>query len=126
MFLNSRVAVIPALVVALTWLALLADWLGRQLDQARLWIAGAYMALGAILAGCLCLALWRVLTAERRWRGVVLWILGLLLLGLARFLRGAAGVAPDQPLIISVGLAALLFTLALWRRNRSALRSDRP
>ena len=86
---------------------------------------GEVSALAALLGGCLCLALWRVLAAERRWRGVLFWALGLLLAALARFLRGAAGVAPDPPLIVAVGLAALLFTLGLWRRNRSAIRGDR-
>jgi len=125
MFLNSRRAVLPIVVVGMAWLALLLDWLGRRLDQARLWIAGAHLALAALIAGCICVVLWRALATERRWRGVVFWIVGLLLLALARFLRGAAGVAPDRPLIAGVGVAALLLSCALWRRARSTLRSDR-
>ena len=125
MFLKSRRALLPMLVACVAWLALLLDWLGRRLDDARLWIAGAHMTLAALIAGCICLLIWRTVTVEARWRGVVLWIVALLLLALARFLRGAAGVAPDRPLIAGVGLAAVLFSFALWRRTRSALRSDR-
>ena len=125
MFLNSRRAVLPMIVVGVAWLALLLDWLGRGLDRAGLWIAGAHFALAALIAGCACVLVWHALAAERRWRGLVFWIVGLLLLALARFLRGAAGVAPDRPLIAGVGVAALLMSFAVWRRTRSPLRGDR-
>ena len=124
MSLSLRGAAIPLLVSCAAWGALLLDWVGRRLDDSRLWIAGAHTALSAFILGSACVFLWRLLLGGRRWRGVLLWLVGLVLLGLARLLRGAAGVAPDPPLIAAVGIAALLLSCAVWRGSRSAVQRD--
>jgi peptidoglycan/LPS O-acetylase OafA/YrhL len=115
MSLSSRRDGVPLLVASAAWAALLLDVVGRRLDDSRLWIAGAHTTFSAFALGCLCLLFWRRLLAGQRWSGLALWLFGLVLLGLARLLRGAAGVAPDPPLIAAVGAAALLLSWVVCR-----------
>src|SRR5262245_27962444 len=101
-------------------MAALLDHSGRRFDRASLWISGAYFALAALLAGSITFAYWAGSGVGRvRWRGLASWFDGLVLIGLARLLRGAAGVAPDAPLIAATGLGGLLLLFGWWRRARA-------
>jgi hypothetical protein len=117
MSLNSRVAWLAPLTLVLICAAVLFDGAGRQFDAAQLWIAGAHSAAAALVVGLLSLVYWRA--AGVHWRGALLWLDGLVLLAFARWLRGAAGVAPDRPLIAAGVLAALSMALGWWRRARA-------
>lgn len=89
---------LAASATVLAALALLLDLL-----QITAW--GGRLAWPAIaLAGICALALGR--------RGRVFWIFALALLGLARWLRGSAGVSPDPPLLVLQLIAVLLMA---WR-----------
>jgi hypothetical protein len=108
------------LTIVLVGAAVLLDLSGRRLDRAALWIFGAHMALAALLVGVITFAYWLGSSVGRfRWRGLAAWFDGLVLIGVARLLRGAAGVAPDAPLIGAAGLGGLLLLFGWWRRARA-------
>ena len=116
--------VIPCAAVLL---ALIIDAAGLLLDAAALHRAGAQLAQLAIALGALA---WiaRMMSPTTR-RGLVLWLIGLLMLALARWVRGSAAVPPDAPL---VGLQVLGCALLLWGARRALVsappqsRADAP
>ena len=75
------------------------------LDLARQFHWGGRLAVLAIALGAAC-----VIALGKR--GRVFWIIAVLLLALARWLRGSAGVPPDPPLLVMQLIAVLLM---LWR-----------
>jgi hypothetical protein len=110
------VAIIHALALSLFVTASSLDLVGRLTRNSLVWTLGAHAATTGI---GLALGAWVV-----RWwggprRGRWLWLVAILTFGLARFLRGAAGVSPDPPLIGLEGVGVLAALAALWR-GRSA------
>ena len=88
--------------------ALVLDLAGLASGNAELWRWGGRSAPIAIALVAVCV----VMLGKR---GRVFWIIALLLLTLARWLRGSAGVAPDSPLVMLQLIATLLI---VWRSVR--------
>ena len=112
------VAILYALALSLFVTASSLDLVGRLTGYGKIWTLAAHVAVGAIgLAAVAWLAGWWVPARRGRW----LWLLAILAFGLARFLRGAAGVSPDPPLI-GLEVVGVLAALASAWRGRSAAR----
>jgi hypothetical protein len=102
--------------------SLVLDLGGRLLDESRSWMAGAHLNSAGVLLG---LMVWTLSWLQSARAGATLWLLGLCLFGLARFLRGSAGVQPEIPLIGLSAAGTALLALSYWRRRR-AVRATRP
>ena len=92
------------------WLARIAAGTAASalaLDLLRQLHWGGRLAMLAIALGVACAVSIR--------RGRVFWIIAVLLLVVARWLRGSAGVPPDAPLVVMQLIAVLLM---LWRAMR--------
>ncbi|HEX2092694.1 MAG TPA: hypothetical protein VHG28_09845 [Longimicrobiaceae bacterium] len=105
----SRLLVLgPALLLDT---AFTADLLGRLFGVTWLWTAGAHLAVAGVAAG-LALGLPAGALASRGQgrplRFVALYLLGLALFALTRWVRGDAAIPPEGVLVTLEGIAAVL------------------
>jgi hypothetical protein len=104
-----------ALTLALFVTTATLDLVGRLLSINKLWVIGAYAAVaGVTVGGVVWIGLWVL----RRPRGRVMWLIAVLLIGLAQFLRGSVGVPPDPPLVGAEWIAGFLAFAASRKRQR--------
>ncbi|MGH7467121.1 MAG: hypothetical protein ACRENP_03960 [Longimicrobiales bacterium] len=101
--------------LALLVLAFTLDLGGRLTGRVWLWMAGGYCSSAGIALG---LVAWALAWFQRRHGGQLLWLFGLMLFALARFLRGSAGVPPDSPLVVLNGMGCFLLAASLWRAKQ--------
>src|SRR5688572_15542735 len=98
---------------ALLTAAALADLVGVVLRASWLTRAGAQVCVVGIVLGSICLVWWLALRNTTR-RGWMLWTFALVCFGLARWVRGSAGVPPDAPLVGVEVIGVVLALVAVW------------
>lgn len=95
--------------------AFAADLLGRLLGAEALWTAGAHLGGAGVAAGLAAgLPAGVVAARGRRFRFAVLYLAGVALFALARWVRGDAAVPPEAVLVALEGTAAALAYAGAW------------
>lgn len=100
---------------------LVADVTGKLADVPRLWTAGGLLLGAGLIAGA---AAWIFQLSGSR-GGRTAFTSALLLILVARWLRGTAAVSPDPPLLAAECIGVLLAWLAVRRRRRDILAAAR-
>ena len=104
--------IVQALALSLFVTASTLDLVGRLAARSLIWTLGAHAASTAIgLATLAWAARWWAGVRPGRW----LWLFAILAFGVARFLRGSAGVSPDPPLIGLEVIGVLAGLGSAWR-----------
>jgi hypothetical protein len=91
------------------------DSVGRLSRNAFIWrVGGHVLGAGILLAAITAI----VLIARKPRRGVIPFLIVLLIGALARWLRGSAGVPPDNVLLAAEWICVGILLLS-WRKNRA-------
>ena len=94
------------------------DLLGRLFGAEWMWVAGAHLAVAGVAAG-LALGLPAGVLGARTGRGrpvrfAALYLAGLALFALARWVRGDAAIPPEPVLVAAAGIADVLVLAGAW------------